>query len=297
MMPNIRHILYPIDFSDRCKAIRPLVQAMAARFHAKITLMHALQIPATFYPALDTAYAVEFDMDEMRDDAEEKLAAFYGVPRHPAPCGIEIAVDTGDPASSIVEFAAANEVDLIMLSTHGYGRYRALLLGSIASKVLHDTAIPVWTAAHTENPVLASHSKCESILCALDLNPGSLDLLRKSVEVAASFGAKLRIVHAVPGADPGPDSYLRTLMPDADFRQFLLRAGREEVLRLQMEAGTKLELCIEGGDVSKVVKAAAEHHQADLVIIGRGKLHSHLGRLRTHAYAIVRDSPCPVLSI
>jgi hypothetical protein len=45
------------------------------------------------------------------------------------------------------------------------------------------------------------------------------------------------------------------------------------------------------------VRGAAEHHEADLVIIGRGKLLSTFGRLRTHAYAIIRDSPCPVLSL
>jgi hypothetical protein len=66
---------------------------------------------------------------------------------------------------------------------------------------------------------------------------------------------------------------------------------------LQEEVGTKLEVCLEGGDVSTVVKGAAEHHQADLVIIGRGKLRGPLGRLRTHSYGIIRDSPCPVLSL
>jgi nucleotide-binding universal stress UspA family protein len=38
------------------------------------------------------------------------------------------------------------------------------------------------------------------------------------------------------------------------------------------------------------------HHNADLVVIGRGKLQEALGRLRTNAYAIIRQSPCPVVS-
>jgi nucleotide-binding universal stress UspA family protein len=294
-MPNIRNILFPVDFSERCKAIRPLVKAIAAKFDATVTLYHALQVPATLYPAMETSYLVEIDLDEMRDDAEEKLAEFYGVPRHPLPEGVRIVVETGDPAASVVNYAQAGNTDLIMLSTHGYGKYRGLLLGSIAAKVLHDANVPVWTAAHTEDPVLASHANCESILCAVDLNPGSSDLLRHSVDLAATYGAKLRIVHAVPGVGSGP--YVRATLSDPDFRHFLLQEARCQVARLQDEAGTRLEVCLEGGDVSKVVRAAAEHHEADLVVIGRGKLLSPFGRLRTHAYAIIRDSPCPVLSL
>jgi nucleotide-binding universal stress UspA family protein len=41
----------------------------------------------------------------------------------------------------------------------------------------------------------------------------------------------------------------------------------------------------------------AEARRADLVLIGRGALPHFAGRLRSHAYAIVRDMPCPVLSV
>jgi nucleotide-binding universal stress UspA family protein len=295
-MTNIRHILFPVDFSDRCKAIRPLVKEMAAKHGAKVTLLHALQIPATFYPAMETAYVVELDLTAMSAEAEEKLASFYGVERHPQPDTVKLVVVMAEPARMIVEYAETHKVDLIMLPTHGYGRYRALLLGSVAAKVLHDAKCPVWTASHTEDPVLPSHAKCEMMLCAVDLNPGSKELLLKAVEFAASCGATLRIVHAVPGADPSAVAYLGNI-PDPDFRNFLLQGAREELVRLQTEAGTSLAVCVEGGNVSKVVQLAVEQHGADLVVIGRGKLDSTMGRLRTHAYSIIRDSPCPVISL
>jgi nucleotide-binding universal stress UspA family protein len=265
---------------------------MARKFDAKVTLLHVMQIPAKFYPGMETSYVIEIDMDAMRDDAEEKLAYFYEVPRHPLPEGIQIVVEAGDPAHSIVEYAAANHVDLIMLPTHGYGRYRSLLLGSVAAKVLHDAQCPVWTSVHTANPLLSNHSKCDNILCAIDMKPGSGTLIKQSLEWANLLGAKVRLVHAVPGAEPS-----MPILPDADFRQFLLRAAREEAVRLQTEVGTNLEFCTGRGEASKVVGAAACHHHADLVIIGRGMLHATLGRLRTHSYSIIRDSPCPVLSL
>jgi nucleotide-binding universal stress UspA family protein len=51
------------------------------------------------------------------------------------------------------------------------------------------------------------------------------------------------------------------------------------------------------GDVAEAVRTEAQRHKADLVIIGRGMLDQSLGRLRTHSYAIIRQAPCPVLSV
>lgn len=110
--------------------------------------------------------------------------------------------------------------------------------------------------------------------------------------LASQYGAKLRLVHAVQSSGPASAQ-------DAgeSFTRFLLKAAREEITLLQKKAGTDLELCLDAGAASAVVHAAAIHHEADLVIIGRGKQDEILGRLRTHAYAIIRDAPCPVLCI
>jgi nucleotide-binding universal stress UspA family protein len=290
-MLGTKHILFPIDFSERCRSVLPFVKSMAQRFGAKVTLMHVLQIPTGFYTGLDAAYPIALDLDSMRSDAEENLAAFFDVANPPLRGGIQITTDVGDPARLIVDYASANDVDMIMLPTHGYGGFRGLLLGSTAAKILHDAKCAVWTAAHSEDPHLLEHEQCRNILCAVELNGEGLPLLQRSLELAASFGATLRLVHAVPGAEPSP-----VIVPDHDYQHFLLQTARDSAARLQHKAGTNLELCIAAGAVSKVVRAAALQHHADLVIIGRGKLHETFGRLRTHAYSIIRDSPCPILS-
>jgi hypothetical protein len=45
------------------------------------------------------------------------------------------------------------------------------------------------------------------------------------------------------------------------------------------------------------VTEEARQEAADLIVIGRGSIQTTLGRLRTHAYAIVQRSPCPVVSV
>jgi nucleotide-binding universal stress UspA family protein len=57
------------------------------------------------------------------------------------------------------------------------------------------------------------------------------------------------------------------------------------------------QLCLGAGEVSHVVRQAALHHGADLVVIGRGHATRTLGRLRTNVYSIIRESPCPVISV
>jgi nucleotide-binding universal stress UspA family protein len=76
----------------------------------------------------------------------------------------------------------------------------------------------------------------------------------------------------------------------------LIQKGQEEIAGFQKEAGTALEVTVEGGQSSHVIRDAASKYSADLVMTGRGKLHETFGRLRTNTYAIIRDSPCPVLS-
>jgi nucleotide-binding universal stress UspA family protein len=51
------------------------------------------------------------------------------------------------------------------------------------------------------------------------------------------------------------------------------------------------------GDVAGSVREEARRHATDLVVIGRGLLQETLGRLRTHAYGIIRQAPCPVISV
>ena len=277
-MPGFRHILFPVDFSDRCRFLRPFVKSMAQRFDSKITLLHIVQIPAIWYGGFDGGYPMMLDVPEMEDAAGIELNAFF----EPFDGVVDQVVKSGEPAQEITEFAAHHQVDLIMMPTHGYGKFRSLLLGSVTAKVLHDAPCPVWTATHTEDPELGKHRECNNIMGAIDSTPATVSLIRRYVDIARDFNAKLRLVHAVPSATE--DIHFGM---DQDLRRCLLQSSREQIARLQAEAGTNLEVCMEGGSIPRVVRAATLHHDGDLILIGRG----------ANAYAIIRDAPCPVLSV
>ena len=103
----------------------------------------------------------------------------------------------------------------------------------------------------------------------------------------------MKLVHAIPAAQP-PDGID---IEGRKFRAYLVEVAREELEKMQTEAGTSLETIVEGGDVAPVVRGAAEEQEADLVVIGRGVLQDMFGRMRTHVYSVIREAPCPVISV
>jgi nucleotide-binding universal stress UspA family protein len=281
-MQTFSHILFPIDFSKRSAAALPIVISWAQRFRARVTLLHTVQIPLTAYGGPDP-YPVIIDTQALEAAARKRLdqVEFPGAER---------LVQIGDPAFEIVDYARNNGVDLIMMPTHGYGAFRSLLLGSVAAKVLHDARCAVWTSVHTED--FAGRTAIGSILCALETGPGAVELVRAASELAQSCQAKLRLAHAVVVDEVRPEKYL-----EADLTAALVKMSREEIADIQQHAGTSLEVSVEAGAVSRVVRDAVKEFDADLVVSGRGKLHATFGRLRSNGYAIIRDSPCPVLSV
>jgi nucleotide-binding universal stress UspA family protein len=282
-MPNIKHILFPIDFSDRCCSAVPFVEAMASRYQAKITLLSAA-LPIIYAgigdpggPIVDTGTLLGELQERLDNTLTRQFANFH----------VDRVVELGDPAQMITSYAHKHAVDLIMMPTHGYGPFRRFLLGSVTAKVLHDVHCPVWTAAHVDEKPCRDHLACRKILCAIDATPKSVALMKWAADLARDLGASLHLTHAVPATD-WYDS-----RDAADF----LDGARQVIGKLQESAGVDAPLCVIRGDVAFGVEEEARRHRSDLVIIGRGVAQETLGRLRTHSYGIIRQSVCPVISV
>src|ERR1700737_3496159 len=82
-MPSFNHILFPVDFSERCLAVRPFVKATARQFDAKVTLIHVIQIPVAWYGGTETAYPVAFDVSTMQEELRVELGRFFNSQRPP----------------------------------------------------------------------------------------------------------------------------------------------------------------------------------------------------------------------
>ena len=262
---------------------------MAKKYNAEVTLLHVLEMPSGLIPDWYGGTVPVIDINTIWQ-AETEAAQSYLTDRFQ---GLKVhrVVVQGDAAQAIDDYARENGMDLIMMPTHGYGLFRTLLLGSVTAKVLHDTPCPVWTGVHVEDAPAVS-PEFATIMCAVDRTEDSVPTMRFACRLAHDNHARLFLVHAIPGAEVAPEKYF-----DADLRAYLEQDARKTIDKLQEAAGVGAPLCLGAGEVSHVVRDSALGHSADLVVIGRGKATRSLGRLRSNVYSIIRDAPCPVLSV
>jgi nucleotide-binding universal stress UspA family protein len=261
---RIQKILFPVDFSDRSRGVVNFAEEFVGRFQAELTLLHVVQ-PFTYN-------------DTMDKEADRRIQLDSFLPSDFDYFNVKHVLLHGDPALQIVDYARSDGSDLIMLSTHGYGPYRRFLLGSVTAKVLHDADCPVWTASHLQNAPPVEKISVHNILCAVDLDSQGLKTLQWGARLAEEFQADLSVLHVIPE-------------PDNDAKV------RKAVEEMQREAGTKVVVHLEKGDIPDHVEHAAQHLHADLVLIGRSSDAGVFGRLRKNSYAIIRQTPCAVISV
>lgn len=162
----------------------------------------------------------------------------------------------------------------------------------MTARVLQDSDVPVWTTAHAAKMTGAERLIPHTILCAIEASPASIELIRWAGALCKKLGATLRLVHAVPTIEVLPESGM-----DLEFEETLLDNAKRRIQNLEKTADIEVPICVGTGTVADVVRDAALHHKADLVLIGRGALQAPMGGLRTHSYGINRNAPCPVPSV
>ncbi|HTT62890.1 MAG TPA: universal stress protein [Bryobacteraceae bacterium] len=285
----IAKVLLPVDFSDRANQAVRFAIPVAERFNSEIVLLHVLP-PYREFGAIEMAGAMTDILAGRRQDAERRFAEFLR--EELAGYRVRRLLLDGDPAHEIVDCARREQAGLVVMPTHGYGPFRRMLLGSVTAKVLHDADCPVWTTAHGEAQP-TSPAALRRILCAVDLGPSGVRTLTWSAGMAAEFGAPLLLVYAMAGLDPRTEGYYFS----PEWREFLVEHAEKEIAALQAKAGTRAEVVLTMGPGPEMICEEARKAEADLLVIGRGADAGILGRLTSHAYSIIRQSPCPVVSV
>ena len=294
MNAKISKILLPVEFSERCRGAARYAEALASHFQAELVLLHVVAPPYAAYAGGGDVSAYSSVAELLTDrlaQSRQDLNAFLG----DAPASLRLCrmLLEGDPAARIVEYAHIAHVDLIVMPTHGYGPFRRFLLGSVTAKALHDVDCPVWTGPHLENAPAWTSITLRRIACAVDFGMQTPAVLEWGAMMACEFGAKLVIVHAIPAAT----SMAGGLSFDPDLRIQWEKDVRHRIAILQESLPVRAEVRIEPGDVPAAVGCAARAEDADLLVIGRSHGSAAWGRLRANAYAILRESPCPVISV
>jgi nucleotide-binding universal stress UspA family protein/mono/diheme cytochrome c family protein len=139
----MKRILVPLDFSANSTRALDYALALARKFDAALHLVHVCEVPSMLTASMD-AYAIA-DAEWSRRLGEEAGSELEKL--RPRLAGVSVSTEVlfGNPARAIVTAAHTNDVDLIVMGTHGHGAVMHLVLGNVAERVVRTADCPVLT--------------------------------------------------------------------------------------------------------------------------------------------------------
>ena len=144
METNIKKVLVPIDFSDYSKSALKYAVNFAKTFNADIILIYVVEpviYPPDFSMGQIAMPSINTEWDDRAKDELQKLAKNEIAEI----AGVKTIIKTGKPFVEIIETAKEENVDLIIIATHGHSGVEHILFGSTAEKVVRKAPCPVLT--------------------------------------------------------------------------------------------------------------------------------------------------------
>ena len=146
-------ILVPLDGSELSERALPMAEGLAKSFNANVHLIQMVSREHELVAARgsESVQAAELEMDLARRLTESQLnrgrTYLEQIRSQLKGAGVKIesefTVNAGDPAENIIAYAKEHNINLVVMSTHGHGGLRRLLMGSVTDRVVHSCEVPV----------------------------------------------------------------------------------------------------------------------------------------------------------
>jgi universal stress protein A len=144
MTIRLQRILLPTDFSDYSAAATRYACELATRFDAELHLLHMLETHLGSTPGLAMGLALPNYISESRAAAEKAMDDVLD-PKWTAGRTVIRALVEGSPKVEIIQYARKQNIDLIVLATHGRTGLTHVIMGSVAEAVVRTAPCPVLT--------------------------------------------------------------------------------------------------------------------------------------------------------
>jgi nucleotide-binding universal stress UspA family protein len=283
---GIHNVLIATDFSSCSNLALSFGLELAHGYRANAYVVFV--VPADeFMMAGPEAYiaakeAARRDLLELKHELRKKHSYIEGEDYH-------LFLLEGDVAQAILDFAQQKQIDAIVVGTHGRSGLGRALMGSVAESVFRNSPVPVLTLGpHLER--ITGGRTPKNILVPVDFTPASERAARYAAAMAREHNATLTLLHVI---ERWP------AQAQAD-RERVMQALREKVENLLGDdaKGLRCKFRVEVGRVVETVLYTANGIDADLVVVGVRPRTGLLNRLMwPHAYEIVREATCPVLTV
>lgn len=283
---KLNNLLYLTDFSEPAEAALLFVRAIAREYGCKIHVCHILlpNVYACMAPEFGNVVSAGLE-EEAHAEMRKIESRLTGLPH-------KTRIERGaEVRATLQRIVKEDDINLVVLGTHGRTGVPRLLLGSVAEEIWRHANVPVLTIG----PGVDRSRSGEGFHCvafATDFTAESLAGLPYAVSMAREYRARLVLLHVV--------------------RQF----RREEILGelsasdaiyhlgqlVPTDAGLpyRPELVVKYGEPAQNIVETASRRGADLLVLGIRNddsfgVATHVGRAIAHQ--VVLNAPCPVLTV
>ena len=197
-------------------------------------------------------------------------------------------------ASIILDYSHDNDINLIVMGTHGRHGLGYLLLGSVAEEVVRFSPCPVFTIREEDEP--KPIKKFTNILVPIDFSERSNLSIKYAKEIAKLYNSKLQLLHVIEDTIPAAYSLvgvssIYNLFPDLEDK------SKKRLENLFNESNVKHENYIVNGHAAKEILNFSKTHNSNLIVIATHGLtgieHFLIGSV---AEKVVRMAQCPVFT-
>ncbi len=142
--PDYQEILVAFDFSEHSKKAARKARAMAARYSAHLQVLYVVEqeVHPAFY--LKWRESMARELPQIAEEAKESLRSTLGE-EGLRDLDVHVEIGDGKAHAEISKFARANQVDLIVMGTHGLSGLDRMLLGSTTERLVRTASCPVLT--------------------------------------------------------------------------------------------------------------------------------------------------------
>jgi nucleotide-binding universal stress UspA family protein len=276
------NILFATDFSKQSNIALPFALSIAHKFGSKIFAAHVLAPPPLGnFPTIEVQALAAQALREAHDSIQEVERRLGAIPH-------ETEVRKGEIWEELCAITKSENIDLIVLGTHGRAGISKLMIGSVAERIFRQSTCPVLTVGPNVSGEPGSVADIHTILCPIDFSPESLAAFPYAVSLAQENQARLYLINVVP--DPIPQD-----------EEVSLLASLKALVPPDANLWCEPKAFVESGDVGERILEQAEELGVDLIVLGTRPV-STLAGARTHlgtatAYKVVSRAICPVLSI
>ncbi|MGA7110712.1 MAG: universal stress protein [Terracidiphilus sp.] len=283
---NLNAVIYATDFSLSTQNAGLYASHFAGYFSASLIVAHAFTLSQAALEVEIDRILVSQQRKDLKALLENKAAQLAGKSIEASPVLLE-----GDPKDVIPALAEKYQPAMIVLGTHGGGRFERGVIGSTAEKILRSTRWPSLTVGPKVKTASSKTLPFERILFATDFSAAAAHAALFAVAVAEAFRAKLDVLNVIQeGSVAHPDrlSNLQT-----EFYETLDRIVPEQAK----------EFCdsrsfVEVGKAHDQILQHIREESIDLLVLGiRKSSHLSIETRTSRAFQIIADAERPVLTI